>query len=281
MMKYIINKQKVKTIVSKVFSLFLTHDINKILGEYKYLQQYQRRYAQISKVFPRCSIELFIIDLSKTIRRALREKVCTYNQLAESLLIIFQEANDDTKMFISKLFYFTQVMTDDISKALVDFAMQTANKNYRYWTTSDISKITFMLQKGIYPEYYNERKLLLEKIAIESNFKINRNSKISGSKMKLCIVSYLLDDDLYNSMQRVTMMLANGLIDYFDEILVLTLDSFYVSESDKMSINTIFKRPLSAKKAEGIRKMFNEKVKIEFVSDGSFEHRYQNALDII
>ena len=75
-------------------------------------------------------------------------------------------------MALSKLFYLCNLIDDEVTENIIRFAQTTSNHSYRYWTTMDISYMTFISQKGTYPNYYQDRKNLLKQIAQENYFYI-------------------------------------------------------------------------------------------------------------
>ena len=145
-----------------------------------------------------------------------------------SLSLFFDGASENEKLFIFNFLMIIDLIDDDLSKRMIDFASSTTNKNYRYWVTMNIDKLVFHKQRGYYDDYYIDRKKLFEMIALENKLE-QKQSDENNAKKTICIITYLLDYDLSNSMQRVATMFCNGLRDYYDEINVLSLEPFSIN----------------------------------------------------
>lgn len=203
----------------------------------------------------------------------------------EILSILKDESiSEDIKILLVNLIYCCRVMDDELCEAVIFFAHSSQIPKYRYWLTLDISKITFALQRGFYKGYYRDRRALLKQIVLElnliDNYKRSNNDKIINGD-RLCIVTYLLDQSLKNSMQRVAVMFAEGLADKYREICVICQDSFYVSASEDSIFHTMFRREHSSVYQEAIRNMFPSNVSVFFTQKVNYEDRLQSCLDEI
>lgn len=234
-------------------------------------------YKKIIKFFPFIKFEFaFNKIIENVVEMKADPKMANQANLIFSQL--FANGNDDVKITIVKLLYFTQLLTDENCKKIMDYALHTNNPDYRYWITQDISRITFRLQSGFYPDYYNDRNKLIEKIAKESGF--DRASKKTNHKSnKICIICSMLDKSIANSTQRVVKMVTDGLADYFDEIQIVTLDVFSPSKSEKRKLCTSFPRKASVEYSKQIEALLNnKKIKIHYSMGKNYRERMQDAL---
>jgi hypothetical protein len=226
------------------------------------------------------SIEIFLYNYTSLIKESIIENDKNFDVFKFNWLTYFETVDEETKIFMTKLFYLSEIFDEDISRKIVNFAIEAKNKDYRYWTTMDISFMTFQLQKGFYPNYYKDRKDLFKQICDENKF-ITPIKRKSINSRKICIIVYMLTPNSLNSINRVTRVISEALQDKFEDIMVLVLDSFFISKKDNVFFNTIFSKELSKKNSNNIFKAFNNQLTIKFVSDGSFVSRYQEGLNLL
>lgn len=273
-------KALLKNMLIKFPVLFYKFKVEKLICDVNWMDKLTRLYLKVIKIIPRYSINIFFKSYIDLIIDYINRNDYQGDQIIEKWLEKSNKLNDDSKAIMFNIMYLCNLINDKSMEVLYDFLNNTTNKYYRYWMTMDMARMTFKLQKGFYPNYYINRRSLLEKIALESNLKINKQES-RGKLKKLCIITYLLDDTIYNSTQRVAMMLAEGLEKYYDEIAIISLESFGVSIKDQRKITTLLPVPCAIKKAKKIRKMFDEKVKIFYLREKGYEKKFHEALDYI
>lgn len=274
-------KSGMKVTLSFLLNLFNNYRIDTVLQDAKKMKKISKRYLRMLEIYPNLSPSLYLHNLSNSIKKNINDSIIGIDYLKKRLIEIFEASDDDSKMMMAQLFYLTDLIDNEISKLIIRFASETGNSNYRFWLTMDISKMTFRLQSGFYDDYYIDRRKLLQQVAEENNFIIPTVKNKTSSDTKLCIVTYLLDKSISNSAQRVAMMVANGMAERFDKVIIVTLDSFSPSKEERKDITTLFYRQLSSSMSESIRQMFDEKIEIHYAKGERFQERYQNSIDII
>ncbi len=271
----------VKELGKKVLALpqHLTCPYSKseLLKSTAFFSKLERGYSLTIKLFPRLPLKYYLNDFICDIRTLSADET-SFQSLKALWLETFARGTDAEKFFISKLFALCGVFDDDICRTLVRFAAETKNPDYRYWTTLDLNEATFLLQKGFYDSYFPDRRELLKQIAIEGNYIIPKK-KERGDGKTIAIIAYVLSDDIYNSLQRVAMMLAKGLSSYF-RVCVLTLDSYYVPK-DIHGIQTVsfFQSFSSIEKKDAIDALFGEDASVKYVSSSDYRNRGQEFLN--
>lgn len=231
----------------------------------------------IKKLFPFYSSTGFLYYHCNRLKK-LKENDENYNSIINNYSIFFKKSNDNVKMFMTQLFNLIDVFNDEICKMVMDFAMETTNKSYRYWVTMDISKCTFTKRKGFYSNFYKDRKELISRIAIENNLNIE---KFVSKNDTICMICYLLDKNDMNSAHRVTKLIANGLSKYFNEIDVIVIDTFSPSLTERKSFTTLYKRKKSISFNKYYSSQFSNNVNVHCVKGNNYIERTQNALNLI
>lgn len=194
----------------------------------------------------------------------------------------FKETSDENiKMALSKLFYLCNLIDDEVTENIIRFAQTTSNHSYRYWTTMDISYMTFISQKGTYPNYYQDRKNLLKQIAQENYFYIEPQQPRKNINDCLCIITHQLEPNLYHSIQRVAVMISNELYSKYKEIQIICLDSFYISPKEETDINMVFTHDYSYEHSKEITDFYKDNVKVYSPVGETFKERLQNVLNKI
>lgn len=269
-----------KNMLIKFPVFFYKFKVEELIFEVNWIDKLTRLYLKTIKIIPRYSINIFFKSYIDTIIDYVNKNNYQEDKIIENWLEKLDNLDDDSKAIMFNIMYLCNLINDKSMRTLYNFLNTTSNKYYRYWMTMDMARMTFRLQKGFYSDYYIDRRSLLKKIALESNLKINKPETKEKQK-KLCIVTYLLDDTIYNSTQRVAMMLEEGLKEYYDEIAIISLESFGISVKDYRKITTLLPFPRSIKKVKKIGKMFDEKVKVFYLKRKNYEEKFQEALDYI
>lgn len=273
-------KSILKKILMKFPSIFYKFNIQDLVFDVKWIDKITNFYLKVIKIIPKYTIERFFKIYIDQINKYIIEENCNIDSIIEKWLNSSRILTEEKKAIMFNIMYLCDLVNDKSIEALYNFLKNTRNKDYRYWMTMDMSRITFRKQKGFYPNYYIDRKDLLQKIALEHDLRVNKKSANTDEK-KLCIVTFLLDDTIFNSAQRVAMMLSEGLKKYYDEIAIISLDSFKVTLKEQRGITTIVPDKGALKKSKSINKMFNENVKVFYLKEKTYEKRLQEALDYI
>lgn len=275
-------KKKFTNIAKKTFGmpilLYGRPSLNR-LEKLSYIKKISLLYNTIHKIIPSYPIKYYIARVLKIIEEGTEQEI---EIIRSAFLLMWPECNDDLKMFLSKIILLSKILDNNTCKEIISFANLTKIIEYRYWTCLDISESTFVLQSGIYPEFYADRKVTMKKIAAEGNYNIPSIST-TDNKSRLCIITYTLDKDRFNSVQRVAMMISDGLKKYYDETYVITLDSFFVSSKDRNKINTIshFQYVFSERMSEDINALFGDGVTVIYPPNTSYHERFQYVINKI
>lgn len=263
-------KNKIKDFIILVANFGCNYSLDDIMRNPQYLSYQISRFEQLTKYFPYFRFEQFWENIIQQLKE--------YKDLS-ILNELFKNESDDVKFLISKLLYYISGYTNEITKMIIDFAKNTPNIDYRYWTTMDISRFTFHLQNGFYPRYYLDRRELSKQIC--NDLKIVKPKKKNERSNKLCIVTVLFNGDIRNSTSRVVMMLYEGLRSEFDEICIFPLDIFSPIGSERRELTTILPYRPSIESKKEIEALLPEGVTIHFPEGGNKEEKLQSILDSI
>lgn len=261
-------------VVSSILSSARSIDVSSIFKNHEVIAVLTKRYERLLKYIPlRSKLYLFsIADKAKKIIACDKNKK---NQLEMDWHNMFLLSTDSEKMIMIHLAFLIGMWNDIFTKDVMDFAFNTKDKSYRFWCTQEISKITFFHQNGMYFDFYNDRRKLLKLIAEENISEIP--IRVDNNKLSICIITYLLSSDVKNSMQRVAMMFANGLIEFCNDITVICLDSYCSGINDKKKINTLYQYRESISEKDKIRSLFKPDVKIKYVNGYDYKDKLNKA----
>ncbi|SEH64605.1 hypothetical protein SAMN02910265_01902 [Ruminococcus flavefaciens] len=276
-----ISKDVAKKIVALPQKMSVNVSDKMILKETCWIESLYKGYNFWIKIIPNLSLQFFCYELSNRIKNIIKDSD-SFKTIKNMWLEKFNSnISEDYRYFLTQFFSINGVIDDEICRRIINYGMELDNQDYRYWLTLDISNTTFSYQRGFYPEYYTDRRKLLKKIANE--LKINVPFKHDSNKKTLCIVTYLLSTDVRNSMQRIALMVSNNLKQYFDNITVITLDSFVVTKREKKRINTISKwrdYPAIDNKSV-IDSLFGSDIRVIYSPKKDYKERYKFALEEI
>lgn len=258
-------------------------EIDQLINETAWIPTIQKKYTNIIKIFPMYPMRVFLEGVSKPLVKELDSNMMLRNQVRKNWLGFFQNQDDDIKAFMSRMFFYTDMIDESVMKEIVKFLKKTTIKEYRYWLALDIDKMVFFQPNCLYSNYYNDRKKVLELIAKENAVIIpTRNKNVSSeNKLKLCIVTYLLSPNVSNSMQRVAMMMASGLKRNAVDVMVVCLDSFTKSVSDARMINSMMNYTSSTHHKKEIARLFPNGTIINYSKGKDYKSRLQDAIRII
>ena len=247
--------------------------------DFLWIHKATKLLSTIRFIFPNYSFDLLFHSHILKIKKWLIENDC--GVFSTNLLIFYDnDCSEDEKMFIINLLLSLNIMSESISKKIVSFAKSTSNKNYRYWITMNIEKGIFFNQKGLYKDYYLDRRDLMRQIAIENGLHCTKNSSLKQDN-SICIVTYLLDKNLSNSMQRVASMFCHGLSNFYDKVYVLSLETFSSSRKDRRRCSLFYRRRKSSRFSRLIQQQFGSNVRIYYTSGHNYSERMQNSLEIL
>lgn len=271
-------KKFLKKFLAKFPRFFLRFKYEDYLYSIQWITKISKLYCFFKNYVKIYSLPMFLETYIEDIKKYVKNE--NKDIFIKNLLKNFESIDDDSKMILLFILYYSKLLTDDVVERYMKYAQKTKNKKFRYWFTMDISRMTFLIQMGVYDDYYNDRKKLLSQICDDCKFEIPKKSK-KNKNNKLCIVTHCLEPTVFNSVQRVAMLISKGLNKYFDEIMVITLDCFATTKNEKKETITTFSREFSIKKQREIQKMFEKNVKVYCVHIGDYKKRYQEALDYI
>ena len=240
-------------------------ETERLINETAWIRKLQCNYFKIIKLLPQYPVKLYIEAVANQIKAITEIDDSIKNSIRNKWLLYFREQDDNVKAFMSHLFFYTNLLNDSVMQEIVHFLLITPNKSFRYWLTLDIDKMVFFLPDSLYANYYNDRRKLLESIASESMVVIPLTKKTSArTKKKYCIITYLLDSSISNSMQRVAMMMASGLKSDANEITVLCLDCFAKGAKDCHNYCSMMNYGTSTKKRKKISNLFSDDIIINY-----------------
>lgn len=235
--------------------------------------------VKFQKLFRNYPIELFLSPYTERIKR-----IFANQEIKDKTLLIWMDkfvaSSDDIKMFISKLIFLTDSIQDDSSRKIIEFARNTNNFEYRYWTTMDISMFTFLASNGFYSDYYNDRKELLAKIVREAGITVpSRKDKID--KRRICIITFMFKGHIQSSVQRVVNMVSNAMAERTDEVMLISLESFFTSYRESVQISTARRKTSAKLHMRKVKSMVSPKVKVFYATGSSITDRLQDAINKI
>lgn len=227
-------------------------------------------------------LEFHIRYITDELRSVLCENVDVFNRLKGMWLVFFASSRDEIRTYMCYLFLKTPFLDNDIAKIIMDYALQTKNKDFRYWITQNITMSFFSSQKGFTEDFYLKRKQLLKKIAEESGFCLKKYRKDNNQQFTLCIIMYVLEPTKKNSLARIVKMICDGLSDYIKDINIVSLDSYYISKEDVQLSTYMRYGRLSASSKERVNNIFfGKNIKIHYVGKDCYKKRFQDALSLI
>lgn len=201
------------------------------------------------------------------------------NNIKESLINIFLNGKAEEKMFAFCIITECGLLDNEIVEMVINNLIKSKDIGYKYWLTMEISYATFYTGKGIYKDYYIQRRKSLDSIIHLSKLKVPEKKEINKSSKILCIISYQLNPDMHNSAQRVCSMFANNLNPYYDSVYVLCLDSTYKTYTECRKYFTISRTPASNENREKISENFDKNISIIYCVGSNYHERMNDALD--
>ena len=245
----------------------------------EWIEELYRICIRFRRLFRNYPIELFLSPYTEQLKRLFANDD-TKNRVINMWMEKFDVSSDDIKMFISKLVFLTNSIQDDSSLKIMEFAQTTKNADYRYWTAMDISMFTFLASDGFYPNYYNNRKELLSRIVREQKIEIPAR-KNKSSKIRICIITFMYKGHIQSSVQRVVNMVTNAMSDRADEVMLISLESFYAGYGEGIKINTARRKTSARMYINKVKSMINQQVKVVYAKGDSIKKRMQDAVDKI
>lgn len=230
-------------------------------------------------VFKNYPIEYFLHPYAEQLKRLFGSDE-TRNIGLSMWMEKFDNSSDDIKMFISKLVFLTDSIQEDSSRKIMEFARTTKNADYRYWTVMDISMFTFLASNGFYSNYYNDRKELITQILQEQKIEVPIR-KHQSKKRRICIITFMFKGHIRSSVQRVVNMVTNAMAMRADEVMLISLDSFYTSYKEGPQINTARKKTSGKMYMKKVKSMVSPKVDVVCATGDNISERLQDGINRI
>lgn len=271
---------KIRNILSNLQFILQHYSDEQLLNETLWIDETECSFRRLKRVFPTYPIKVFQNAYTTRINRAIANNPTLIDELKKRWIDHFMSVDDNTRMFMVSLFLLTNLYDDSVSKMIMDYAYNCENQSNRFWTAMNVSRLTFHAQTGYYAGFYNDRKMILGKIAEESNVSVPIKSQEESPKRKLCVITYLLSPSIKNSMQRVSMMFANNLSSYYDETLVLCLDSCYAAPCEyRDAYTSLYRIPSSNDHYNEIKNLFDSRISVKIAKGKTRKERMQNAMN--
>ncbi len=272
-------KKKVKNILAYLPTVICSCNEKKLINETGWIKKLSNLYfinAKILNIFP---ISVFLSKYSKIIVNSIESNQELYNKLKKEWIIFFEKASEKLKFFMMFLFYECDIFDGDVVNRILDFVKNSNNLEYRYWISMYISKMVFFKPNGMYSGFYNDRKAVLKKIALE----IDKPHIVhkSTEKNHIVIITYLLDDNIKNSMQRVATMFAKNLKKENNKITILCLDSFYQSRKESSRLIKYISYDSSESKSEKIQKIVGSDIYVKYINENYYLDRMNKTVETL
>ena len=276
-------KELIISILTNIPTFYVRVDKN-ILTRCKWINKLWHFYIFFIKIyrssdypyFPQYCFKKYVDYIKYNIAKG----VITKEYIINLWLDYFYSVSDDEKYFMTKLFFESGFLDNNICKIIIDYCKKTLNISHRYYTINEISMQTFKYANGFYADFYNDRKEILKIVAQETCQKIKQKNKNRGKKI-VCIVTYMLGPDLSNSVQRVASMIANNISCNYDQVYVVSGENFYIGNEEKLFNYLCFRKRSSLQYVNEIHKLFNENVEVFIPDANEFQKRNQQVLDFI
>lgn len=262
-------KENIKRVAIFWLNIFCDYSWSDIEKHPKKLNKRIKRYAFVIKLFPLIKFEWF---WKRNIAEIETKGFEDFNRL-------FDLVDDYSKFIISKLLYFSKQLDNQNCKKVLDFAKKTKIPEFRYWITQDISRFTFHLQNGFYPEYYSDRRGLLNQICLDTQLRIPEKREETGSK--LCIITSMLDKSIMNSTQRVATMISKALLSEFQEICIFPLDTFATIGGEGNTLSTVLPYRPSIESKKEIAEQLPDCVQVHYPKGSNYKEKAQDTLNAI
>lgn len=246
----------------------------------KWVKKVISRYMTTLLFFPRYPFDLFFSECADRLKPLLHDDE-QRGYLCNTLIELFMNGAPCEKSIIHAMLTLCGLLDEDVTAMIMRDIIDSDDIGYRYWKSMDISFSTFYIGKGVYRDFYNDRRRVFKRIAAETALTIPPKARFREG-VRICIVAYLLDKDLHNSSQRVCTMFANRLATHADEVLVLCLDSTYKSRRECREYPTLIRFPKSDRHKSGVIDHFkSDTIQVLFAQGESYVERAQSAIDTL
>lgn len=272
-------KNTIAELIKKPALCIKKYSDDELISSGEWIDELYRICIGFRKIFRNYPIEFFLSPYTEQIKKLFANDEIK-NRILNMWMEKFDVSSDDLKMFISKLVFLTNSIQNVSSQKIMKFAQNTNNADYRYWTVMDISMFTFLASDGFYSNYYNDRKELLKKIVREQ--KLTIPSRINKTRKKrICIITFMFKGHIQSSVQRVVNMVTNAMASRADEVMLISLESFYTSNKEGTLINTARRKMSARMYIKKVRLMIDPKVEVFYAVGDSIRKRMQDAIDKI
>ena len=243
----------------------------------RWIKRLLRWYLFIVKLLPKYPFHIFVNRYVKYINKVVALNNNEFNCIKANWISYYKTLNEKHRFLMSKVFYTFNIFDDEVVAILIKDSLNFQKEEYKRWMFLDISRMSFMFPKSIYANYYIDRRELLDKVANDNKLELTNSIDKNG----LVIMTYTLGDDLFNSATRLVKMISDGLLNYIDEINVICLDQFVITNKERRNLLTVFETPNPKGIEESLKKIFNKKVNVYFVGKGNRKQKDDKFTSIL
>lgn len=261
-------------------TLFVNPKTEILLNDVRWITKLCNTYSFLCKIYPNYSVRHFLHSYIETVHKQISKGKITEEEIVSKWINAFKDFDDDDCFFLTKILFESGFLSEPAQKAIIQYAYDTHNPLRRYTTVMDISMQIFRWGQQYYPSFYNDRKKLLNQIACEICHKPDE-PECSVKQKRLCIVTYMLGANLFNSVQRVACMIANNLAKQYDEILVVSLETFNLQRNELRTAFYSYRQRSSQKIYSQCKAMFAENVEVFIPDSVTYKEKNQLVLNKI
>lgn len=236
-----------------------------------------KRYLFILKFNSRFPLHIFVGRYVRYLDKQRVLKPSLYNELKTNWIRYYKSLDERQRFLMSKLFYEFHIFDDEICELLINDALSFNNSDYKRYLFLDISRMSFFYHSSIYPQYYLDRRRLLESVALDNKLNFYKTPKSN----EILIITYTLGDTLFNSATRLVKMISDGLIEYGDKISVICLDSFLPTKKERKALMTTFENINPKGLYNSVKGLLNKEVDLYFIDEGNRKTKDDKLVDLI
>lgn len=272
-------KNSIASLMKKPAYLIKQYSDSEMIASCNWIDEIYKLCIKFRSIFRNYPIEFFLSPYIEQLKKLFANENVK-EKVNKMWMDKFDIAPDDIKMFISKLVFLTNSIQNTSSSKIMNFAQNTDDIDYRYWTAMDISMFTFLASNGFYPNYYNDRKTVLKKIIRERKIAIpHKQGKRNNNN--ICVITFMYKPHIQSSVQRVVNMVANAMAERADNVMIISLESFYTSFKEGIRINTSRRKTSARLYLRQVKSMVNPKIEVLYAHGNSITERMQDAINKI
>ena len=271
-------KNRIKTFIYSVPYYLFKVDEKCILEDLTYISKLNKVYKFLLKFFPKYPFAFFFMKYAEKINMSISGDIRKEENYKNRLIKYYIRSSIDEKMFIWCMMAVCKITDERITRLVVSDLKKSNDKLFCYWIGMDISYVTFGVGKGIYDNFFVDRRAVFEKITNENKLNIPQCHSEVPNKFKVCIIVYQLMPDIHNSVLRVCTTVANNFSLYADSVMILCLDSTYKSLSESKRYYTICRTPNSYKNRKKNKTFFDDDITIKYSIGRNYKERAQDGI---